>query len=328
MLVSVCFLWRLFHCILGGPTHRATRSEEINPVNVKQDGSLQSFHRLPMFLHASGPLIRPGLFLPVHQKTKLPTGLPALLLPATSQPPTTRGTGHRAVEVWCDIDAISVRLDRLQLRTWTDPSLFRLGSCEATSISPRFLYFHSKLTECGGRSKVAGGQLVYTYSLNYTPPPQGYVIRVPPLDLPIYCHYNRFLYSYKVGFRPQVPYPTFRKTMRSKLIFSITVCNAQWEPLPAGHWFSLGEPVYFLVQTGALLNGERLYVDSCYASSSKDPNSMPKVDIIANYGCMTDSRREGSSSQFLSSEVNMLKFSVDSFLFKPVSEVRSKSSLI
>ncbi|XP_054869796.1 uncharacterized protein LOC111569450 [Amphiprion ocellaris] len=322
MLVSVCLLWSLFHCVLGGPTHRATRSEEINPINVKQDGAPQSFHRLPMFLHAPGPLIRPELFLPVPQKTTLPTGLPALLLPATSQPQTTQGTGDRAVEVWCGTDAITVRLDRLQLRTWTDPSLFRLGSCAATRISPRFLYFHSRLTECGGEFKVAGGQLVYTYSLNYIPPPQGYVIRVLPLNLPIYCHYNRFLYSYKVGFRPQVPHKTFLKTIRSKLIFSITVCNAQWEPLPAGHWFFLGEPVYFLVQTEALLNGERLYVDSCYASSSKDPNSMPKVDIIANYGCMTDSRREGSSSKFLSRQDNVLKFSVDSFLFKPVSEVQ------
>lgn len=59
---------------------------------------------------------------------------------------------------------------------------------------------------------------------------------------------------------------------------------AQWEPLSPGHTFYLGEQVYFLAQAGTLLAGERLYVDSCQATSSEDPSSLPKVDIITNYG--------------------------------------------
>uniref|UniRef100_A0A3B5AUU9 ZP domain-containing protein n=1 Tax=Stegastes partitus TaxID=144197 RepID=A0A3B5AUU9_9TELE len=304
---------------------RPTWPEKTNPENALQDAHL--YHRLPVFLHAPEPLVKSELFLPDPRKRRLPDELTALLLPTKRQHRPGQGTEDRAVEVRCGVDTVSVRVDRLQLRTRTVPSLFRLGSCEASRVSPRFLYFHYRLSECDGESKVVDGQLVYTYSLTYTPPPQGYVIRVLPLDLPIHCHYNRFLYSYQVGFKPQVTQANFLKRIRSKLIFSVTVCNAQWEPLPPGHWFILGEPVYFVVQTGNLLNGERLYVDVCYASASKDPKSLPKVDIITNYGCMTDSRREGSRSQFLSGVDNVLKFSVDSFLFKAASEVRSNTLL-
>lgn len=76
--------------------------------------------------------------------------------------------------------------------------------------------------------------------------------------------------------------------LRQNVFYNVCICvlSEQWEPLPPGHRFLLGEPVYFVAQTGALLAGERLYVDSCYATPSKDPNSKPRMDIIKNYGCV------------------------------------------
>ncbi|KAG7235506.1 hypothetical protein INR49_002642 [Caranx melampygus] len=329
MPLFVWLLWTLLRGTAGGPVQRSTWSEGFYPapVPVKQDGATRaSFYHLPMFQHAPGPLVARELFRPVPQKRPLPSGLTALLFPPAGPHLGVQGTSARAVEAFCGYDKLSVRVDRFQLRSWTVPSLFRLGTCEPSLITPRYLYFHYRLTECGGESQVVGGQLVYSYSLCYTPPPQGYVVRVVPLNLPIHCHYNRFHYSYKVGFSPQVQHTTFMKTIRSKLSFSLTVCNAQWEPLPPGHWFSLGEPVNFVAQTGALLAGEKLYVDSCYATSFADPNSSPRVDIISNDGCMMDSRREGSSSRFLWSGGSVLRFSVDAFLFKAVSQLEPKYS--
>ncbi|XP_031724519.1 uncharacterized protein LOC116395093 [Anarrhichthys ocellatus] len=317
------FLWVLFRGALGGPVQLATWSElGVNPVKTNQDGAPRPlFYHLPMFLHAPGPLVPQELFQPVPHKSPFPAGLTALLLPTTEEPQSVQNTGARAVQVFCGTDKISVLVDRFQLHAWTTPALFRLGSCQASSVGPRSLYFQYRLTECGGVSKVVGGQLVYSYMLRYVPPPQGYIIRVLPLNLPIHCHYNRFHYSYQVGFKPQIQHTTFMKSIRSKLKYSLTVSNAQGQPIPPDHWFYLGETVYLVAQAKVLLSGERLYVDSCYATSSKEPTSMPKVDIIANNGCMTDSRREGSSSRFLSGGGSVVMFSVDAFLFRAVSQV-------
>ncbi|XP_028436613.1 uncharacterized protein LOC114557382 [Perca flavescens] len=261
------------------PVQSAECSEEVNPGQTDQEGygvsPRASFYRLPMSLHAPGPLVALELLRPVPHNRPLPDGLTALLLPTPRPQQTVQETGARVVEVWCDLDQVSVRVDGFQLRAWNVPSLFRLGSCEASSASPRFLFFRFRLTECGGESKVGT---------------------------------HGFHYSYQVGFRPQVQHTTLIKSIRSKRSYSLTVCNAQGEPIPPGHWFFLGEPVYFVAQTGVLLAGERLYADACYATSSKD-------------SCMADSNREGSSSRFLSEGGSVLKFSVDAFLFRAVLQV-------
>nr|XP_015805004.2 zona pellucida glycoprotein 3d tandem duplicate 1 isoform X2 [Nothobranchius furzeri] len=320
MVAFVGLLWILFHGTRGSPV---LRWDPVEPVRPTEDGASGSdFYRLPVFLHAPRPLVPPDLFRPAPVKEPLPAGLNALLVPPTRPDHNVPGRGARAVEAWCGTETVSVRVDRILLRSWTAPDRFRLGSCEANSVSSRYLFFYYGLKECGGTLQVVGGELVYTYVLSYTPPPQGYVIRVFPVKLPIHCRYNRFHYSYKIGFRPQVQHKTFLKGIKSKLTFSLSICNADWKPIPSGHTFLLGEPLYFVAQVRTLMAGERLYVDSCYATSSEDPGSLPKVDIISNYGCMTDSWREGSSSRFLSGKSSVVKFSVDTFLFREVSQVQ------
>ena len=151
-------LWTLFRCCtLAGPVQHATWRKGINEFKTNQVGATSpSFYHLPMFQHAPRPLVDRGLFRPVPRRP-LPAGLTPLLLPHTrqqQQQQSVQAPGARAVTVQCGDDDISVRVDLLQMRAWTVPSLFSLGSCAASRVNPRFLYFHYRLTECGGESKV------------------------------------------------------------------------------------------------------------------------------------------------------------------------------
>ncbi|XP_045557365.1 uncharacterized protein isoform X2 [Salmo salar] len=137
------------------------------------------------------------------------------------------------------------------------------------------------------------GQLVYSNSLRFSPEPQGPVIRAIPLNLPIQCIYNRFHYSYKVGYVPEVHDRNLLKSINGKHIFRLTACN-----------------------------DESVFVDSCFVTTSKDPNATPRLEVIHNFGCMVDSKRKGSQSQFFSRESNVLRFTVDAFLFPQITAKR------
>lgn len=58
----------------------------------------------------------------------------------------------------------------------------------------------------------------------------------------------------------------------------------RWENLGENETFMLGEPMYFEVSAAHVSKSVRIFVDSCYAASSKDPNSTPEHSIIHNYG--------------------------------------------
>lgn len=125
---------------------RGTRVQIHTPV--------EAVHKLPVFQHVPEPLVAPELFRPVLHKRLLPQGLTALLIPSADQYQPREKLPVGPVDVWCGEKQVSVRVDRLQLRHWTTPSLFRLGSCPVSGVSPRYLYFHHRLTECSGHPKV------------------------------------------------------------------------------------------------------------------------------------------------------------------------------
>ncbi|XP_052345873.1 uncharacterized protein LOC127914318 isoform X2 [Oncorhynchus keta] len=198
------------------------------------------YYFLPMFQHSAVPVVDWDLFRPVVRKIRFPSILTNLLLPPQNSPERNHFSpvrNPRGVEVWCN-NQISVRINRGQLRFRCLASMLFLGT-------PLFFYFHYDLNDCGSTQTTMNGQLVYSSSLHLSPEPQGPMIRAIPLNLPIQCICNRFHYSYKVGYVPEVHDRTLLKSMNGKRIFRLTACNERWEQLSSEESYMLGEPMYF-----------------------------------------------------------------------------------
>ncbi|XDV40729.1 hypothetical protein PO909_009748 [Leuciscus waleckii] len=287
---------------------------------MKKPPVIRPYHVFPMFQHVPVPLVDMDLFRPVSGRRHLPNLLTSLLIPQVNpqfaQVSPVRNA--RGVEVWCGYSKISVRMNENLLGFRSSPSLFHLGTCPVSRSDKDFLYFHYDLNDCDSSLTMTNGQIMYSNSLHYTPEPQGTVIRAVPLTLNIQCLYNRFHYSYKIGFLPVPRERTFHKIFERRAKFSISVCNERWERLEEHVSFVLGEPMYFEVSAAHMSKDERIFVDSCYVTASKDPNSTPQHSVIRNYGCMEDSRRQGSLSRFFQRQSKIIRFSVDAFLLPQV----------
>ncbi|KAJ8289728.1 hypothetical protein GJAV_G00004590 [Gymnothorax javanicus] len=279
-------------------------------------------YRLPMFRQVKAPLVDMELFRPTAGQRPLPSAVKHLLLPQFGKwDPTTPVTNPRGIEVWCGNGTLSVRVNRRILGFWCQPSMLFLGNCEVYRFTRDYIYFHNYLDDCGITQNIVDGQLVYTGVLRYVPEPQipGAVIRAVPLSLSIHCSYNRFHYTYKVGYIPNVKKGSFYKSINSERIFSLVACNERWERLGSTESFVLGGHMNFEASAPIVSRTERVSVTACHVTASKDPHSMPQMNVIENYGCMVDSKRIGSRSKFHSYRSGVLRFSIDAFKFPGIS---------
>ncbi|MEQ2172936.1 hypothetical protein GOODEAATRI_026457 [Goodea atripinnis] len=163
MLAFVWLLWRLFHVTLGGPILHPTWPEGMVPATNSVPSP--TFYRLPVFLHAPTPLVPQELFRPIRSRNPLPAELTGLLIPPLRQHQSIPDKVAHAVEAWCGTENVSVRVDRILLRAWNVPTLFRIGSCSPSAVTSRYLYFQYGMLECGGRVQVRTHSLLQTDTL-------------------------------------------------------------------------------------------------------------------------------------------------------------------
>ncbi|XP_069043753.1 zona pellucida sperm-binding protein 3-like [Lepisosteus oculatus] len=170
---------------------------------------------------------------------------------------------------------------------------------------------------CGLLKKSAPEELVYNFSLNYTPRAIANtpIVRTNGAIVGIECRYMRFHNVSSSALKPGswVPY-TFTKSAEDVLDFSLVLMAETFI------WF-------FAIFLGDILNIEasvsqadhqplRLFVDSCVATLVPDQTSTPRYAFIENHGCLTDAKTTGSSSQFMPRpQDGKLRMKLDAFRF-------------
>ncbi|XP_062279141.1 zona pellucida sperm-binding protein 3d.2 [Scomber scombrus] len=272
---------------------------------------------LPVFVDSRLPLVEKEHFSPAkgtgHEP--LPEPVREVLLPPVrpnTSPPSTSGV---SMKTSCKFNKMRVQVSRSVLGAGEKQSQLKLGTCKASKSTMDYIYFEYDLGLCGTKRKMINNRVAYLNILQYDPLMlQGPIRRAVPFVLPVACYYNRYQYSYKIGYTPKMRMRKIFKPMKNRAEFILTAQNAQWERLSPSDQYLLGKPMYFEADAPSMSQDERLYVHSCYATPEKSHNSMPQFPIVNNFGCMVESK-EGHS-RFIPYKNRAVRFSMDAFLFK------------
>ncbi|XP_046689394.1 zona pellucida sperm-binding protein 3d.2 isoform X2 [Silurus meridionalis] len=272
---------------------------------------------LPVFLHYRAPRVDKRHFSPAHAKSRetLPERVRRLLLPEPRRRPKMRARPNGPVSVACSAREMRVRVHTASLGAGGGGRVHvRLGSCDVSRRSEQSVFFQFELHECGTLRRIINNTVVYSNMLYYTSAVG--VSGSEMFSVPVQCHFNRFYYSYKIGFVPAVERLKYFKPMKTKGTVTLTACDAQWNRLSPTEGFIIGQLMYFEAETLYVPDSERLFVHFCHVTTNSSRDSLPRINIINNHGCLMDSRRSSQSRFINSSKRNVVRFTIDAFVLQ------------
>ncbi|XP_047445730.1 zona pellucida sperm-binding protein 3-like [Mugil cephalus] len=202
-----------------------------------------------------------------------------------------------------------------------DTSLFRLGSCLPTSLTPTQAVFSVNLNDCDFRRLVSGNQLIYTNDLIYISSPDS-VIR--PYAHPVVCAYER-----PKDWYPLIYDPEFNTYGQEDLVFNFGIMNADFSGPAESTSFPLGSIIPIMASVEQQSHQPLLLLlEECVASST--PQLLPESNIypiITNKGCLVDSKvtRSKFEPRQRPSEIHL---SLQAFRFAQQNEVYIHCNLV
>ncbi|XP_069043732.1 zona pellucida sperm-binding protein 3-like [Lepisosteus oculatus] len=229
----------------------------------------------------------------------------------------------RAVSAQCGESTIvvQVKTDLFSTGQLINASDLSLGDCAVTrqDTAAQLLIFEAELQACRSVLQTVDEQLVYSFSLNYTPKPLANtpIVRTNGAVVGIECHYMRLHNVSSNALKPTwVPY-TSTKSAEDLLDFSLSLMSDDWRSQRSSNVFYLGDVLNIEASvTQANHQPLRLFVDSCVATLVPDQTSTPSYSFIENKGCLTDAKSTGSSSQFMiRTQDTKLQMKLDAFRF-------------
>ncbi|XP_016112492.1 zona pellucida sperm-binding protein 3-like isoform X1 [Sinocyclocheilus grahami] len=203
------------------------------------------------------------------------------------------------------------------------PSVFTLGGCTATGedSSAQVLIFESELHACGSTSMVTANELVYMFSIIYTPKRASYggpIVRSSGAVVGIECHYPRAHNVSSDALMPTwIPYAT-TLVAEEFLVFSLRLMTDDWIFERPANQYYLGDFINIEASVRSYNHVPlRVFVDRCVATSVPDTSAIPRYSFIENHGCLVDAKLTGSRSRFMPrTQFDKLQFQMEAFRFQ------------
>lgn len=330
-LLSVCIFIVLFTLVYASQTRVSLAPNPSSDSTSTLNRSFETyFHetalkrrdspylQFPVFQHSRVPLLDKEQFSPAHGsgRDQLPEGTKKVLIPLAAQQASRRSVRSRVINVACYLKKMIVKVNKQILGPEGLRGPLKLGMCDISKSTRKYHLFIYDMDQCGSKRKFINNRVSYSNILHYFPVmAPGLIRRAMPFSIKTECHFNRYHYSYKIGFTPQVGYQNYFRPLKTVDSVVLTPRDAMWRRLPPTEAYTIGNPMYFQADGPPLAEDERLFVDSCYVTTNSSHLSMPRYTVIENDGCMTDSKSSRWSRFIQSEERNIVQFSLDAFLF-------------
>ncbi|KAM7421397.1 hypothetical protein PAMA_015498 [Pampus argenteus] len=288
--LSLCVFLPLLCSIEGGTLQTIEAlNETMRKVSRRETPPLPPpYLHLPVFVGSRLPLVEKERFTPTGGtgQESLPEPVRKILLPARhcTKPPGASGV---SVNVSCRYTGLHVQVPTSILGTAEPEYHLHLGTCGASKSTRDYIYFEYDFGLCGTKRTIINNQVAYSNILHYDPPRvRGPIRRAVAFTLPVACYYNRYQYSYKIGYRPKMQTRRILKPMKQGAKFILTARNAQWQRLSPSYQYVLGKPMYFEAEAQSISKNERLWVelygsesvcDCCDSSCSSTPPLVSKM---------------------------------------------------
>uniref|UniRef100_A0A8C6TTI2 Zona pellucida glycoprotein 3f, tandem duplicate 1 n=1 Tax=Neogobius melanostomus TaxID=47308 RepID=A0A8C6TTI2_9GOBI len=197
-------------------------------------------------------------------------------------------------------------VDREQIPV--DTSLFRLGNCLPTSVTPTQAVFKVELSDCKFSLLVTGDRMVYSNSLVYVSSPESDLV---PFSHSVTCEYQRL----ETDWYPMIYNPVFDILGQGELVFHIGLMNYDFTAPAESASFPLGSLIPIVANVQQMSHQPlQLFIEECVATTTPTllPNSHTYA-IISNKGCLVDSKL--SRSRFVRRESSEILLLLQAFRF-------------
>ncbi|KAF3857203.1 hypothetical protein F7725_009062, partial [Dissostichus mawsoni] len=235
------------------------------------------------------------------------------------------GRQHRST-LWGRRVTVEVKQNFLGNGQLIRPSDLTLGGCAAVDAANHILHFQTQLQGCGSTVTITEEALIYSFHLLYSPTPIGntFILKTNPAEVVIECHYQRRHHVSSAAVRPTWTLFAGAMLAEQQLHLSLRLMTEDWQSQRPSSVHFLSDVMHI---EAAVLQGHhiplRVYVDSCVATATPDPNSQPRYPFISNHGCLSDIEPAGAKSYFMQrSQEDKLHFQLKAFKFQQITGIQ------